>query len=70
MSDPGLPDLPPPEERPPGGDPGSVPDDPTGTPKPSPETPRSPGSGAASPVTEPPGGELDRAINDQPDEQR
>jgi len=25
-----------------------------------------PGSGAAKPVTEPPGGELDQAINDEP----
>ena len=27
---------------------------------------QTPGSGAAKPVTEPPGGALDRAINDEP----
>jgi hypothetical protein len=69
MSDPGLPDQPPPEERPPGGDPGSVPDDPTRTPDPSPQTPDGPGSGAAKPVTEPPGGELDQVLNDEADDQ-
>lgn len=39
MTDPGLPDQPPPDQRPPGGDPGSVPDDPGGAPEPAPETP-------------------------------
>jgi hypothetical protein len=70
MSDPGLPDLPPPDEQPPGGDPGSVPDE-ASPPDPGPETastaqsaqtPDTPGTGAAKPVTEPPGGPVDRTL--------
>jgi hypothetical protein len=31
-----------------------------------PEEPQGPGSGAAKPVTEPPGGAVDRVLNDEP----
>lgn len=31
-----------------------------------PAEPQGPGSGAAKPVTEPPGGEVDRVLNDEP----